>query len=48
MVGRMATTILRRFPCRKKWKPYKIETKDIGILVYYAVIQLGVGCQLMV
>ena len=29
---------------QSKWKPYKIETKDIGFLEYYAVLQLGVGC----
>ena len=39
---------LRRSPCSKNWKPYKIETKDIGIQAYYAILQLCVGCQLMV
>jgi hypothetical protein len=42
--GLMATTILQRLPCSKNWKPYKIETKDIGIQAYYVVLQLGVGC----
>ena len=41
-------TVLRRSPCSKNWKPYKIETKDIGTQAYYAVLQLCVGCRLMV
>jgi len=40
--------ILRQSPCSKKGKPYKIETKDIGIQAYYAILQLCVGCRLMV
>jgi hypothetical protein len=28
--------------------PYKIETKDIGIQVYWAVLHLGVGYRAMV
>jgi hypothetical protein len=40
----MATTVLRRLSCSKNLKPNKIETKDIGIQAYYAVLQLGVGC----
>ncbi len=43
----MATTVLRRSPCSKKWKPYKIETRDIGIQAYHAVLQLGVGYHAM-
>jgi hypothetical protein len=30
------------------WKPYKIETKDIGIQAYHVVLQLGVGYRRMV
>jgi hypothetical protein len=48
MVGQMATAVLRRSPCSKNWKPCKIETKDIGIQAYHAVLQLGVGYRLMV
>jgi hypothetical protein len=29
--------------CSKNWRPYKIETKDIGIQAYYVLLQLGVG-----
>jgi hypothetical protein len=47
MVGRMATMVLRRSPCSKNWKPYKIETKDIGIQAYDAILQLGVGYHAM-
>jgi hypothetical protein len=43
----MATTVLRRLPCSKNWKPYKIETKDIGIQVFDAVLALGVGYRMM-
>ncbi len=43
----MATTVLRQSPCSKNWKPYKIETKDIGIQAYHAVLQLGVGYRAM-
>jgi hypothetical protein len=43
----MAMTVLRRSPCSKIWKPYKIETKDIGIQAYHAVLQLGVGYRVM-
>jgi hypothetical protein len=43
----MATTVLRRLPCSKNWKPYKIETKDIGIQAYHSVLQLGVGYRVM-
>jgi hypothetical protein len=39
----MATTVLRQSPCSKNWKPYKIETKDSGIQVIHAVLQLSVG-----
>jgi hypothetical protein len=48
MAGRMATTVLQRLPCSKNWKPYKIETKDIDIQGYHAVLQLGVGYRVMV
>jgi hypothetical protein len=48
MAGQMATTVLRQSPCSKNWKPYKIETKDIGIQAYHAVLQLGVGYCVMV
>jgi hypothetical protein len=44
----MATKVLRQSPCSKNWKPYKIETKDIGIQVYDAILQLGVGYRAMV
>ncbi len=43
----MVTTVLRQSPCSKNWKPYKIETKDIGIQAYHAVLQLGVGYRAM-
>jgi hypothetical protein len=43
----MATTVLRLSPCSKNWKPYKIETKDIGIQAYHAILQLGVGYRAM-
>ncbi len=43
----MATTVLRQSPCSKNWKPYKIETKDIDIQAYHAVLQLGVGYRAM-
>jgi hypothetical protein len=43
MVGQMATTVLRQSLCSENWKPYKIETKDIGIQASDAVLQLGVG-----
>jgi hypothetical protein len=33
----------RQSPCSKNLKPYKIETKDIGIQAYHVVLQLGVG-----
>ena len=39
----MATMVLQQPPCSKIWKPYKIETKDIGIQAYHTVLQLGVG-----
>jgi len=45
--GRKAATVLWTSPCSKNWKPL-IETKDIGIQACYAVLQLGVGCGLMV
>jgi hypothetical protein len=32
----------------QNWKHNKIETKDIGIQAYYAILQLCVGCRLMV
>jgi hypothetical protein len=44
----MAMTVLRQLPCSKNWKPYKNETKDIGIQAYHAVLQLGVGYRVMV
>jgi hypothetical protein len=47
MAGQMATTVLRQSPCSKNWKPYKIETKDVGIQAYHAVLQLGVGYRVM-
>jgi hypothetical protein len=48
MTGQMGTTIMQRLPCSKNWKPYNIETKDIGIQASNAVLQLGVGYQLKV
>ena len=30
------------------WKPNKIETRDIDTQAYYAILQLCVGCRLMV
>ncbi len=48
MADRMATTVLPQSPCSKNWKPYKIETKDIGIQAYHAVLQLSVGYRVMV
>jgi hypothetical protein len=47
MAGRMATTVLRQSPCSKNWKPYKTETKDIGIQAYDAILQSGVGYCMM-
>jgi hypothetical protein len=44
----MAMTVLRRSPCSKNWKPFKIETKDIGIQAYDVVLQLGVGYRAMI
>jgi hypothetical protein len=32
----------------QNWKPNKIETRDIDIQAYYAILQLCVGCRLMV
>ncbi len=43
----MATTVMWRSPCSKNWKPYEVETKDIGIQAYHAVLQLGVGYRAM-
>ena len=40
--------ILRQSPCSKNWKPNQIETIDIGIQAYYAILQLCVGYRLMV
>ena len=46
--GQRPAGILWQSPCSKNWKPHKIETKDNGIQAYYTVLQLCVGCQLMV
>ncbi len=43
MAGQMAVTVLRQSPCSNNWKPYKTETKDIGIQAYDVILQPSVG-----
>jgi hypothetical protein len=48
MAGRMGTTVLQQSPCSKNGKPYKFETKDIGIQASDVVLQLVMGYRLTV
>ena len=43
----MRTMILQRPPCLEKGKSNKNGTEDIGIQAFNAILQLGVGYQLI-